>query len=126
MSKAQDEPASNGMVIDMHVIESLRELGGEDDPGLLLELIDMYLSDAPARLREVEVSLASGDIATLERAAHTLKSSSANLGAHGLATICKKIEELARTKQTTGIAPLLKATNAAFVEVETALRAITS
>lgn len=124
MSDSHSNPGSDGTVIDMAVIDGLRELGGEDDPGLLTELIEMYLADAPVRIREVQSALATGDIPTLERAAHTLKSSSANLGARTLSSISKEIEELARKKQTSGIAPLVAASVQALGEVETALRAL--
>lgn len=109
----------------MRVIAELRELGGEDDPNLLAELIAMFLADAPERIREVETSLASGDIKTLERAAHTLKSSSANIGAMILSAVCKRIEEFARKQDSESIRPLMAETARAFTETETALRALT-
>src|SRR6185295_11603483 len=77
-------PGATPEPIDPGVIEGLRELGGAEDPGLLVELIDLYLADAPLRMAEIEQSLASGDWKLLERAAHTLKSASANIGALGL------------------------------------------
>ena len=52
----------------MRVIESLKELGGDDDPGLVLELIGLFLQDAPQRMHDIQSSLASGDIGTLDRA----------------------------------------------------------
>lgn len=127
MSNVNDSHQNAGgasSALDMRVIADLRELGGEDDPNLLTELIDMFLTDAPARIREVETSLANGDIKTLERAAHTLKSSSANIGAMGLSAVCKRIEELARAQNGAAIAPLLADTTQSFAEAEAALRAL--
>lgn len=108
----------------MRVIDDLRELGGSDDPGLLAELIDLFLSDAPARLREVEVGLAKGDITLVQRAAHTLKSSSANIGAMTLSGICRRIEELARKQDCTGIQSLLADGTRSYSAAESALRAL--
>lgn len=108
----------------MGIIADLRELGGADEPGLLAELIDLFLADAPERIREVESALAAGEIKRVERAAHTLKSSSANIGAKQLSSICKQIEELARNQQSTSIAPLLADTTRCFVEAEAALRTL--
>ena len=45
-------------VLDSRVIQELRELGGEDDPGLLAELIQMFLEDAPGRITAIEKALA--------------------------------------------------------------------
>lgn len=113
-------------VIDMQVIQSLRELGGDDDPGLLVELIDIFLEDAPQRLRDVSEALAADDLRRLERAAHTLKSSSANLGALGLSKLCKEMEEIVRGNTTQGVADLLAQSSRRLGEVETALRALRS
>lgn len=113
-------------VIDMQVIQSLRELGGDDDPGLILELFDMFLADAPQRMREISEGLAKNDLVLLERASHTLKSSSANLGAVGLSSLCKQIEEIARTRSVSGIDVLFAQSRAALTQVEAALKALAS
>ena len=116
----QDKKNDNG-AIDMRVIADLRELGGDEDPGLLTELIDLFLTDAPERVREVETGLATGDIKLVERAAHTLKSSSANIGALTLSSMCKRIEELARNQEKDAIKRLLAETTRSFSEAESAL-----
>jgi HPt (histidine-containing phosphotransfer) domain-containing protein len=115
---------NDSAVIDMRVIADLRELGGADDPGLLAELIEMFLTDAPSRLRDVEAGLASSDIKLVERASHTLKSSSANIGAMNLSALAKRIEELARNRDQAAIVPLVAETTRSFAEAETVLRAL--
>jgi HPt (histidine-containing phosphotransfer) domain-containing protein len=110
----------------MQVLAGLRELGGDDDPGLLLEVIGMFLEDAPLRMREIEQGLKGGDIKLLERAAHSLKSASANVGAVGLSGLCKRMEEIARTNSTQGIPELLAESGRAWAAAESALRAIRS
>ncbi|MBL8859337.1 MAG: Hpt domain-containing protein [Planctomycetes bacterium] len=124
MNDSQANPDNDAGAIDMGVIAELRELGGEDDPGLLVELIELFLADAPLHIQEVERSLASGDIKKVERAAHTLKSSSANIGAKNLSEICRQIECLARNQEKDQISPLLAATTQSFAEVQSALRAL--
>jgi HPt (histidine-containing phosphotransfer) domain-containing protein len=51
---------------------------GED---FLVELIDVYLNDTPNRLRQLRQAFDGDDTANFVREAHTLESSSANLGA---------------------------------------------
>lgn len=110
--------------IDMQVIQGLRDLGGADEPGLLLEIIGMFLDDAPARIREIEQGFASGDVQLLERAAHSLKSASANVGAVQLSSVCKRIEEIARARGSNGIAELIPESKRALDRATCALRSI--
>ena len=111
-------------VLDMEVIQSLRELGGDDDPGLVVELIDLFLSDAPIRMSEVDQGFDNQNFELLERAAHTLKSSSANIGARGLSEICFEIEKKARENCADGLQPLVEASRRTFAQVETAMQEI--
>ena len=109
-------------ILDMRVIATLKELGGDDEPDLVIELIGLFLQDAPLRMKEIESSLQSGDIALLERAAHTLKSSSANIGAARLSASCKSMEELARRKSVEGLPSLVRDSLKRWNELEAVLR----
>lgn len=124
MNSSNHAGAGPSSVLDMEVIDGLRELGGDDDPGLLLEVIGMFLEDAPTRILEIQQGLARGDIKLLERAAHSLKSASANVGAMQLSTVCKRIEEIARQQKSDGIAELIPESNRAWTEAAHALRSI--
>jgi HPt (histidine-containing phosphotransfer) domain-containing protein len=119
-------PGATPEPLDHGVIEGLRELGGAEDPGLLVELIDLYLSDAPQRMAEIEESLASGNWSLLERAAHTLKSASANIGALGLSELCKELECQARKRDPQVCSSLYRRSAADLVRVESALRKLRS
>jgi HPt (histidine-containing phosphotransfer) domain-containing protein len=112
--------------LDARVLDSLRELGGDDDPGLLNELIGIFLEDAPLRMKDIETALRNGDIKLLERAAHTLKSSSANIGALGLAGICRRMEDLARAQDADSCRPLYEESSASLASVALALGQIRS
>ena len=115
-------PDPRESVLDASVLKGLRELGGEDDPGLLLELVELYLGDAPQRMAEIERALASGDWKLLERAAHTLKSASANIGALGLSSICQELELQARSGDPRRCASLRQSSAECLARVEAALR----
>jgi len=71
----------------------LETVGG--DHAFLAELIETYLADSPALLDDMRGALASGDRVALRRAAHTLKSTSASLGALALAATCRELEAAA-------------------------------
>jgi HPt (histidine-containing phosphotransfer) domain-containing protein len=82
-------------VIDHASLESLVAAAG-GDRSFLVELIDAYLEDSPqqfAAMRRALQELATED---LRRAAHSLKSNSASLGAATLAARCKDLEDIGR------------------------------
>ncbi|MGL5063294.1 MAG: Hpt domain-containing protein, partial [Microcoleus sp.] len=88
--------------IDFQILHSLRELDDDDDPNFLGDLIEIYLSDAPQHLETMNEAISLGDADSLKLASHTLKSSSANLGAMCFSEICKDLEHLGRTAVEAG------------------------
>jgi two-component system sensor histidine kinase/response regulator len=121
-----NDPSASLGAIDMQVIQGLRDLGGDDEPELLAELIEIFLEDAPQRMKDITEGLAGGDIKRVERGAHTLKSSSANIGALGLSDLCRRIVESTRTNRTQCLPELCDASARSLAEAETALRSLRS
>jgi HPt (histidine-containing phosphotransfer) domain-containing protein len=80
--------------IDPAVLGELREVLG-DEVG---RLIRVFLDDAPRLVASLEAAAARPDYPLLYQAAHSLKSSSANLGAHALSAAAKRIELAARAE----------------------------
>jgi HPt (histidine-containing phosphotransfer) domain-containing protein len=67
---------------------------GED---FLVELIEVYLEDTPNRVAQMSQAFKGGDAETVIREAHTLKSSSANVGAMRLSALAKQMELAGRS-----------------------------
>jgi HPt (histidine-containing phosphotransfer) domain-containing protein len=82
--------------IDPAAFARLVEITG-GDLEFMGELIDTYVDDADGQLAALRTAAAAGDAAAMLRPAHTLKSSSANIGAMHLAEHCRTIEADART-----------------------------
>ena len=78
-------------VLDMSVVEELLSFSDDGDPELLLDLIQMFLDDGPSKVDAVTQGLAAGDFDKMERAAHSLKGSSGNLGARLLQDTCEQM-----------------------------------
>ena len=78
--------------VDASVLADLEEMQEEGEPDLVAELIGLYLRDAPHKLASMREAEAGGDAASLRRAAHSLKGSSASLGAFGVAALCGELE----------------------------------
>jgi PAS domain S-box-containing protein len=80
--------------IDEPALEALCSEAG--DPDLLVELVNCYLKEAPKLLEKIQRAIAQKDAIALRHASHTLKSSSATLGAIRLPKLCAELEKLAR------------------------------
>jgi two-component system, sensor histidine kinase and response regulator len=68
----------------------------DGDRELLLELIDVFLEDAPQRTEGVRGALADRNADAVYRAAHALKGSAGNFGAPEVVSRATRIEALAR------------------------------
>lgn len=73
-------------------LERMSRVGGE---ALVIELAALYLEDLPGRVVRTRDALAAGDMPALAKAAHALRSSSAQLGAEALTTACDDVEDAA-------------------------------
>jgi len=82
--------------IDDAALAELRAFQEEGGPDILTELIDIFVEDTPERLGELEGAVESDDAHGIEVAAHTLKSSCAQLGAAHLSELCRQMEVLGR------------------------------
>lgn len=79
-------------VLEMSVVEELLSLSEDGDPELLLDLIELFLDDGPGKIEAVIDGLEQQDFEKMERAAHTLKGSSGNLGAQMLQETCELLQ----------------------------------
>lgn len=116
-------PDETECTLDLDVIATLKELGGDDEPELFLELVDLFLQDATAHLDGLQDALERGDPLALERTAHTLKSSCANLGAARMSRLCFELEQLGKARSLEGAGELVQQTVDSFASVSVALEA---
>jgi HPt (histidine-containing phosphotransfer) domain-containing protein len=84
-------------VLDQNALEALRSLQDDGDDDLLGELIDLFLQDAPVRLRAMRDAIAREDWDQLAASAHSLKGSCGSLGALPMADLCGRLERYGRT-----------------------------
>jgi histidine phosphotransfer protein HptB len=115
---------SDTPIIDSEAIDNLRELNPGDGGEFLKEIVNIYIEDTPNRLAELRKSLAAGDVATFARAAHTIKGSSANVGATTLRALAERLEHASRKDGLGALAPLVAECEAEFARAAGELRAI--
>ncbi len=111
------------LVLDAGALAGLRELVG-DDPAFLRELVDSALEDAPALLADLRRALDAGDAPTLRRAAHTLKSTSAQFGATQYAALAKQVEAMMTSEPPAAAALHVARLEAEWPAVRAALEAL--
>lgn len=100
--------------VDSGAINRLRELGEPGGPDVIAEFIDLYIGNGHEVLARIRQSLAPGSSAMLMREAHTLKGSSANMGAATVAEIAGEIEQQAGTAETAELTALVLELETAF------------
>jgi HPt (histidine-containing phosphotransfer) domain-containing protein len=83
---------------DSTKIDQLRELM-DGDLAELTSLVDEYEANAASLISQAREALSGGAARELCRGVHTLKSSSALMGAAGLAKQCEELEHLTRQGQ---------------------------
>jgi HPt (histidine-containing phosphotransfer) domain-containing protein len=87
-------------------------------------VVGLYLEHSPPQVEEVRCALVARDAATLRRAVHTLKSSSANVGATRLSGLCRDFEARLRDGWPEDGADRLSMIEAEFGKVSAALRRV--
>ena len=111
--------------LDRAQIELLLSLD-DGDGAALLEIVDEYLAMSEEGRSELLGCLRAGDAHGAERAAHTLKGASANVGATAFAAVCAAMEARAREGQPQGAAQLTEQFESEFVRARSALQAVAS
>ncbi|MBP6798352.1 MAG: response regulator, partial [Luteimonas sp.] len=81
-------------LLDTDILDDLHAMLGDE----VERLIDVFLDDTPRLVQALENAAAGPDYDALRDAAHSLKSSSANLGAMSLSAAAKRVELAAREK----------------------------
>jgi CheY-like chemotaxis protein len=88
----EPRPKASGAVFDLE--EALARARGKR--ALLRKMAELFLADAPGLLAQIRTSMAAHDHPALERAAHRIKGSAANLSAARVARAAARLEEMAR------------------------------
>jgi HPt (histidine-containing phosphotransfer) domain-containing protein len=93
---SQFEESNDLQDIDLTVLDFLLSLKKPGAPDPRKRIIAIYLESAPKLMDSIRGAFAASDSGSLRKAAHSLKSSSYNVGANGLGSICGELEQLAK------------------------------
>ena len=81
-------------VFDSSKIDELRSFQPPHLPSLIPQIIQRFVSELEVRSEAIAAAVRGRDVVTLQGHAHTLKSSSAMLGAMRVSAICEQIEQM--------------------------------
>ena len=101
----------------------LSELSEVDGADVVREIVGLFLQHAPDQLAAVRESVGQKDAAALERAAHTFKSSCADVGALPLSALCKELEAIGRAGSVAGATEQLSQIETEYDRVKQVLEA---
>ena len=74
----------------------LQGLGDLFPPGRLREFVELYLLNSGERVDNIRAARAGGDLAVMGREAHTMISTSGNIGAMRVSELAMRLEQICR------------------------------
>lgn len=116
--------AAAAPAIDGATFNRLRELDPDGQRGFLRQVLQTYERSLERQLGLLGDAAAAGAVARAGEVAHALKSSSASVGALGLAGHCATVERLARGGSAEALGAPLQALQAEAARVRAAVQAM--
>ena len=116
-------PLPTEIVLDRRVLRQLSDLQSREDPDLLARVLSLYLNESPKEIAALEQAVAVADAVAIRRPAHSLKSSSANIGASAMSQLCADLEAAGRSGKIEGAPALYDKVKAEHDRVQIAVKA---
>ncbi len=119
-SEGPTDSSATAVMLDREVLAQLREeLGGAE---ALRQVIDTFLEGTPRFLAGLRDAASRGEAPGMQQVAHTLKLTSAMLGATGLSAQCAELERLSRAGAVPDAVSRVAAIDALYHAVTLALK----
>ena len=123
MAPPTDDPSVDRTeVLDAHAVAELAQLDPDGRGHLLERVMATYLASLSRLMAELRQAQARGDLNAMRHAVHTLKSSSASVGARELSSLCAQAEMAVRESQLALLPDLLRRLVDEAGRVESAVR----
>ncbi len=108
--------------LDFNALQGISALQRPNKPNLLERIVQLFECESPRCIEQVLHGVAVGDIESIRIGAHSLKSSSANVGAVSLSLRCRELEQAARRGDIERCAKLSEGLVAEFDESAAGIR----
>jgi two-component system, sensor histidine kinase and response regulator len=104
--------------IDPAVLEALRQLNQAGEPDVVQEVLTLFVSEAPSRIRAISAAVEAGDPEAVHRSAHTLKGAAGTIGAAALQAECLALEQMGKRNTLQDASRRLEAMHQEYRRVE--------
>lgn len=109
-------------VLDPQALARLRELDPDGQSKLLARVAQAFATSVARLLPQMKTAFEAGDVAAIHHVAHTLKSSSASIGAVRLSQLCADIEAMSRDGRVERLADAISTFESEITAVQAALK----
>jgi len=116
-----EEGRNNPSPIDRRVLSALEELQVEGEPSIVKRIVDAYLEESAPIISRLKKALLQDDRENVRWSAHSLKSSSANVGAIRLSEMSRELEVNCSDTVHDDAARLVTAIESEFLRVKESL-----
>lgn len=79
-------------ILSEEILQDMESLQMPDEPDIVVEVFETFINSCPARLSKLREISKSGDLKSLSREAHAIKSSAKTIGALRLGEFCQQLE----------------------------------
>ena len=111
-----------GDALDRRVLDELREIQSAEDPHFLARVMNLYLTESPKLMEQLNQGVTAADAAEIVRAAHSLKSSSASIGAVAMGVLCAEMVAAGRAGKVSNAREMYEQVAPEHARVLSALR----
>jgi signal transduction histidine kinase/DNA-binding response OmpR family regulator len=122
----QSLPTPELNVLNPQALDALRKLQRPGQPDVVEKFFNMFLKSSEKLMLALKTGVANKDYQAVSVAAHTLKSSSANLGAMEFSDACQKLEAEAKLGHSENIELLSDSIESQYELIQTTLKAYSS
>ena len=109
-------------ILDNQVVARLLDGEIPDESSFFFRLISLFLEDAKNHSHDLHNAVQNDDLESARKAAHSLKSSSANIGSIGFSELCKQMEQASRDLNLAELKLLFASFEAEYQSLLSALR----
>jgi len=117
-----DAPQADGDILDAEALQRLRDLDPKGNNQLMHRVVRAFETSLSRLLPQLEEAVKLHDHAAILHVAHTLKSSSASIGALKLSQMCAEIEAMIRRQTIEDLTPRILQIPAEAAKVKAALQ----
>ena len=121
LNNSRIEGSATKPVLDAACMAELRALDPDGKAQLVKRVLATYQASLTKLVEQLRSARAEGAWEQVSRVAHTLKSSSASIGALALSALCADIERLLRAGDSIAAAPLIEQFHAEVQRVDGAV-----